>query len=92
MRLVAVRGQRVNLSLKEFEVLRALVLQQGKPLTHERLSKIVWGSGHAENIENLRTVISQLRKKVEKDPAHPRYILTEPWFGYKVSTSKPRIP
>jgi two-component system, OmpR family, KDP operon response regulator KdpE len=83
MRLVAVRGERVNLSLKEFEVLRALALQEGKPLTHERLSKIVWGPGHPENTENLRTVISQLRKKVEKDPAHPRYILTEPWFGYR---------
>jgi two-component system KDP operon response regulator KdpE len=83
MRLVAVRGQRVNLSLKEFEVLRALALQEGKPLTHERLSKIVWGSSHSENTENLRVVISQLRKKIEKDPAHPRYILTEPWFGYR---------
>ena len=83
MRLVAVRGQRVNLSLKEFEVLRALALQEGKPLTHERLSKIVWGSSHSENTENLRVVISQLRKKIEKDPAHPRYILTEPWLGYR---------
>jgi two-component system KDP operon response regulator KdpE len=83
MRLVAVRGQRVNLSLKEFEVLRALVLEQGKPLTREKLSKIVWGSGHPENAQNLRVVIGQLRKKIEKDPARPRYILTEPWFGYR---------
>jgi two-component system, OmpR family, KDP operon response regulator KdpE len=83
LRLVAVRGQRVNLSLKEFEVLRALVLQQGKPLTHERLSNIVWGSGHPKNAENLRVLIGQLRKKIEKDPSHPRYILTEPWFGYR---------
>jgi two-component system KDP operon response regulator KdpE len=89
MRLVAVRGQRVNLSLKEFEVLRALALQEGKPLTHERLSKIVWGSSHSENTENLRVVISQLRKKIEKDPAHPRYILTEPWFGYRFLPPSP---
>ena len=92
MRLVAVRGQRVNLSIKEFEVLRALALQEGKPLTHERLSKIVWGPGHPENTENLRTVISQLRKKVEKDPAHPRYILTEPWFGYRFQPPSPESP
>ena len=92
MRLVAVRGQRVNLSLKEFEVLRALVLQEGKPLTHERLSEIVWGSGHPENTENLRVVISQLRKKIEKDPAHPRYILTEPWFGYRFLPPGPTPP
>jgi two-component system KDP operon response regulator KdpE len=92
MRLVAVRGQRVNLSLKEFEVLRALAQQEGKPLTHERLSKIVWGPGHPENTENLRTVISQLRKKLEKDPAHPRYILTEPWFGYRFQPPSPASP
>ena len=89
MRLVAVRGERVNLSIKEFEVLRALVLQEGKPLTRERLSEIVWGPGHPENTQNLRVVISQLRKKIEKDPAHPRYILTEPWFGYRFLPPSP---
>jgi two-component system KDP operon response regulator KdpE len=83
MRLVTVRGKRVYLSPKEFDVLRILVQQEGKPLTHERLSKIVWGSGHAEKTENLRVLIMQLRKKIEKDPAHPRYIFTEPWFGYR---------
>ena len=83
IRLVTVRGKRVYLSPKEFEVLRILVLHEGKPLTHERLSKIVWGSRHPEKIENLRVLIMQLRKKIEKDPAHPRYIMTEPWFGYR---------
>jgi two-component system KDP operon response regulator KdpE len=82
-RLVAVRGRRVHLSPKEFEVLRVLVLHEGKPLTHQSLSKLVWGPDHPENSENLRVVISQLRKKIEKDPAHPRYIFTEPWFGYR---------
>ena len=83
MRLVTVRGKRVYLSPKEFEVLRILVLHEGKPLTHERLSKIAWGSRHPEKTENLRVLIMQLRKKIEKDPAHPRYIMTEPWFGYR---------
>ena len=92
MRLVAVRGRRVHLSPKEFEVLRVLVLQGGKPLTHEKLSKIVWGPGHPENAENLRVVISQLRKKIEKDPAHPRYIFTEPWFGYRFLPPSPASP
>ena len=92
MRLVAVRGRRVHLSPKEFEVLRVLVLQGGKPLTHERLSKVVWGPGHPENAENLRVVISQLRKKIEKDPAHPRYIFTEPWFGYRFLPPSPASP
>lgn len=91
-RLVAVRGRRVLLTPKEFEVLRVLVLQEGKPLTHERLSKIVWGPDHPENAENLRVVISQLRKKIEKDPAHPRYIFTEPWFGYRFLPPSPASP
>jgi two-component system, OmpR family, KDP operon response regulator KdpE len=77
-RIVDVRGKRVHLSPKEFGVLRALVIQQGKPLTHKRLLQIVWGPDHAEQTENLRVVINQLRKKIEKDPAHPHYVLTEP--------------
>jgi two-component system, OmpR family, KDP operon response regulator KdpE len=82
-RIVDVRGNRVHLSPKEFDVLRALLIQQGKPLTHRRLLQIVWGPDHAEQTENLRVVINQLRKKIEKDPAHPHYVLTEPWLGYR---------
>jgi two-component system, OmpR family, KDP operon response regulator KdpE len=80
---VDVRGNRVHLSPKEFDVLRALIIQQGKPLTHRRLLQIVWGPDHAEQTENLRVVINQLRKKIEKDPTHPHYVLTEPWLGYR---------
>ena len=82
-RIVDVRGQRVHLTPKEFDVLRTLVIQQGKPLTHKRVLQNVWGPDHGEETENLRVVINQLRKKLEKDPAHPRYILTEPWLGYR---------
>jgi two-component system KDP operon response regulator KdpE len=82
-RIVDVRGQRVHLSPKEFDVMRALVIQEGKPLTHKKLLQAVWGPDYAGETENLRAVIKQLRKKIEKDPAHPRYILTEPWLGYR---------
>src|SRR6202795_3122130 len=82
-RSVDVRGVRVHLTPKEFDVLRTLVVQEGKPLTHKRLLQTVWGPDHAEETENLRVVINQLRKKIEKDPAHPRCILTEPWLGYR---------
>jgi two-component system KDP operon response regulator KdpE len=82
-RIVDVRGQRVHLTPKEFEVLRTLVMQQGKPLTHKRALQTVWGPDYGEETENLRVVIKQLRKKLEKDPASPRYILTEPWLGYR---------
>jgi two-component system, OmpR family, KDP operon response regulator KdpE len=82
-RTVDVRGQRVHLSPKEFEVLRLLVMQQGKPLTHKKLLQTVWGPDHGEETEILRVVINQLRKKIEKDPTRPHYILTEPWLGYR---------
>ena len=82
-RTVDVRSVRVHLAPKEFEVLRFLVIHQGKPVTHKRLLQTVWGPDHSEETESLRVVISQLRKKIEKDPAHPVYILTEPWMGYR---------
>jgi len=82
-RMAEVRGERVYFTPKEFDVLRLLVVQQGKPLTHKRLLQTVWGPDYGGETENLRVVIRQLRKKIEKDPAHPRYILTEPWTGYR---------
>jgi len=82
-RLVQVRGERVHLTPTEFDLLRLLVIHRGKPLTHKRLLQTVWGPDHGGETENLRVVITQLRKKMEKDPAHPRYILTEPWVGYR---------
>jgi len=93
-RIVDVRGQRVHLSPKEFDVLRLLITQQGKPLTHKKLLQNVWGPDHGEETENPRVVINQLRKKMEKDPTRPRYILTEPWLGYRfqlplVASEKP---
>ena len=74
---------RVHLAPKEFEVLRLLVIHQGKPVTHKRLLQTAWGPDHGGETESLRVVISQLRKKIEKDPTHPIYILTEPWMGYR---------
>lgn len=82
-RMVEINGQRVHLTPKEFDVLYVLAIQQGKPVTHEKLLQTVWGPDHGRETENLRVVIKQLRKKIEKDPAHPRYILTQPWTGYR---------
>jgi two-component system KDP operon response regulator KdpE len=82
-RTVYVRDVRIHLAPKEFEVLRFLVIHQGKAVTHRRLLQTVWGPDHGEETESLRVVISQLRKKIEKDPTHPTYILTEPWMGYR---------
>jgi two-component system KDP operon response regulator KdpE len=82
-RRIEVQGERVHLGPKEFEVLRLLMIQQGKPLTHKKILQTVWGPDYGEQTENLRVVINQLRKKIEKDPARPRYVLTEPWVGYR---------
>jgi two-component system KDP operon response regulator KdpE len=82
-REIVVRGQAVHLTPKEFEVLKYLVANQGKPLPHRRLLQAVWGPDYGDETENLRVVVNQLRKKIETNPAHPKYILTEPWIGYR---------
>jgi two-component system, OmpR family, KDP operon response regulator KdpE len=82
-RQLTVRGREVHLTPKEFDVLKHLIANQGKPLTHRRILQSVWGPDYGEETENLRVVINQLRKKIEIDPAHPKYIRTEPWVGYR---------
>lgn len=82
-RIVAVRGNRAHMTPKEFEVLRTLVVHQGKAVTYRRILQAVWGPDYGEETEKVRAIIAQLRKKIEKDPANPRYIVTEPWFGYR---------
>jgi two-component system KDP operon response regulator KdpE len=83
MRMVTVRRNNVHLTPKEFDVLRLLVTQQGRPVTHRKILQMVWGPEYGEETEPVRVVIKQLRQKIEKNPARPRYILTEPWIGYK---------
>jgi two-component system KDP operon response regulator KdpE len=82
-RMVTVRGNEVHLTPKEFELLRHLVLNAGKPLTHRRLLQAVWGPDYGDEPEYLRVMINQLRKKIESDPSRPKLILTEPWVGYR---------
>ena len=82
-RQVTVRDRDVHLTPKEYDVLKHLVANQGKPLTHRRLLQAVWGPDYGEETDSLRVVINQLRKKLEADPARPKYIVTEPWIGYR---------
>lgn len=82
-RRVTVRGRQVHLTPKEFDVLRQLVANRGRPLTHRRLLQTVWGPDYGDEPEYLRVTINQLRKKIEANPARPRLILTEPWVGYR---------
>jgi two-component system, OmpR family, KDP operon response regulator KdpE len=82
-RQMTVRDQIVHLTPKEYDVLKHLVANQGKPLTHRRLLQAVWGPDYGEETDSLRVVINQLRKKIEANPARPKYIVTEPWVGYR---------
>jgi two-component system KDP operon response regulator KdpE len=82
-RKVTVQGRAVRLTPKEFGLLRQLVASAGKPLAHRSLLQAVWGPDYGEETEYLRVFINQLRKKIEPDPRHPRYIHTEPWVGYR---------
>jgi two-component system KDP operon response regulator KdpE len=80
---VSVKGRDIHLTPKEFELLAHLIRHAGKVLTHRKLLTAIWGGNYAEQTEYLRVFIGQLRKKIEPDPATPRYILTEPWIGYR---------
>src|SRR5208282_4601579 len=80
---IQVRGNPVHLTPKEFAVLKELVAAEGRPLSHRRLLQSVWGPDYGEETESLRVVINQLRKKIELNPAKPKYIQTEPWVGYR---------
>ena len=82
-RTVAVKQKEVHLTPKEFELLTYLARHPGKVLTHRVLLGAVWGGDYTEQTEYLRVFIGQLRKKIEPDPSKPRYILTEPWIGYR---------
>lgn len=82
-RLVAVRGAEPHLTPKEYELLLYLMRNPCKVLTHRTLLAAVWGGNSVEQNEYLRVFVGQLRKKIEPDPSKPRYILTEPWVGYR---------
>ena len=76
-------GKELRLTPKEFDLLVHLVRNAGRVLTHRALLGAVWGGDYTEQTEYLRVFIGQLRKKIESDSSNPRYILTEPWIGYR---------
>ena len=80
---VTVRQQEVRLTPKEFEVLVYLARRPGKVIHHRALLGAIWGGQSTEQVEYLRVFVGQLRKKLEPDASSPRYILTEPWVGYR---------
>lgn len=82
-RAVVFQNNELHLTPKEYDLLVYFIRHPGKVLTHRTLLAAVWGGNFTEQTEYLRVFIGQLRKKIEPDPTTPRYILTEPWIGYR---------
>ncbi len=80
---ITVRGAEVRLTPKEFELLVFLARRPGKVVNHRTLLGAIWGGQSTEQVEYLRVFVGQLRKKLEPDASSPRYIVTEPWVGYR---------
>jgi two-component system KDP operon response regulator KdpE len=82
-RRVHIRGNEVRLTPKEFDLFVYLARHPSRVLTHRTLLEAVWGEASQEQPEYLRVFMGQLRKKLEPDPSNPRYLVTEPWVGYR---------
>jgi len=81
---VDIDGELVHLTPHEFKILRLLALNEGKLLTHRAILREVWGPAYGDESNYLHVYVSQLRRKLEPDPARPRYLLTEPGAGYRL--------
>jgi two-component system KDP operon response regulator KdpE len=81
------RGEEeIRLTPKEFDLLSLLVRNHDRVLTHRTILKEIWGSNAINQPEHLWVLVGQLRKKIEPDPSHPRYLISEPWVGYRFTT------
>jgi two-component system KDP operon response regulator KdpE len=86
----ALRGdEEIRLTPKEFELLSLLARNPDRVLTHRTILKAIWGPNAVNQPEHLWVLIAQLRKKVEPDPTNPRYLMSEPWVGYRFATDAP---
>jgi two-component system KDP operon response regulator KdpE len=79
----------IRLTPKEFELLSLLARNHDRVLTHRAILKAVWGANAVEQPEHLWTLVAQLRKKIEPDPTRPKYLLSEPWVGYRFVADAP---
>jgi len=82
-RRVLLSGEEIRLTPKEFELLSLLARNHDRVLTHRTILKTIWGPSAVSQPEHLWALVAQLRKKIEPDPGTPRYLVSEPWVGYK---------
>ena len=87
-RVVRVDGQEVHLTPNEYRLLQVLIQHAGKVLTQRQLLNEVWGPQHTEQAQYLRVYIAQLRRKLERNPARPKHLHTEPGVGYRLVTEE----
>jgi two-component system KDP operon response regulator KdpE len=87
-RRVLLGAEELNLSRKEYELLRSLVTRSGAVVTHEELLKDIWGPAHVEDVHYLRILVNHLRQKLKDDPSRPRYIHTVQGAGYRFATAQ----
>jgi two-component system, OmpR family, KDP operon response regulator KdpE len=80
--------EELRLTPKEFELLSYLAQHPGKVLTHRTILKAIWGPHATDQVEHLRVLVGALRKKIEPNPSSPKYILTEPWVGYRFADAE----
>ena len=83
-RRVVAGTREVRLTPKEFDLLQYMIAHPNVPIPHARLLQSVWGPDYGAEVEYLRVFINQLRKKIEKNPSNPKYLVTEPWVGYRL--------
>jgi two-component system KDP operon response regulator KdpE len=82
---VTIRGERADLTPREFDLLWTLADHPGRVVTHERLLELVWGSAHRHDLNYLRVAVRSLRRKLECNPGEPQLIINEPGVGYRVA-------
>jgi two-component system KDP operon response regulator KdpE len=82
-RRVRTGDKELRLTPKEFDLLHYLIANPNVAIPHTKLLQAVWGPDYGDQVEYLRVFVNQLRKKIEADPSKPRYLLTEPWVGYR---------
>jgi two-component system KDP operon response regulator KdpE len=83
LRRVVVGQREARLTPKEFDLLQYMVAHPNVPIPHTKLLQSIWGPDYGDEVEYLRVFVNQLRKKIEKNPSQPQYIVTEPWVGYR---------
>jgi two-component system KDP operon response regulator KdpE len=82
-RTISRGGENIHLTPKELDLLRYLTQRANQVLSHRELLQAVWGPDYGDQVDYLRVFVKNLRKKIEANPEHPEYIMTEPWVGYR---------